>query len=124
MPDTDDLWPANIADTKLTTHITILKQQAALLGQKTQQLATGEVTTQTTGNLFVHSFRIVAPTLSYRFELFQASHGVSFYPLTVRHLNQPIMVSSETEFRDKLKEIFASQATLNVVQSIVAQSRS
>ena len=58
MPDTDDLWPANIADTNLTTPITILKQQAALLGQKTQQLATGEVTTQTLGDRFVHSFRI------------------------------------------------------------------
>lgn len=38
MPDTDDLWPSNIADSNLTTPVTILKEQAALLGEKTKQL--------------------------------------------------------------------------------------
>ena len=66
MPDTDDLWPANIADSNLITPITILKEQAALLGEKTRQLVKGEVVTQATGNLFVHYFYIDAPTLSYR----------------------------------------------------------
>ena len=46
MPDTNDLWPANIADSNLTTPVTILKEQAALLGEKTRQLVKGEVVTQ------------------------------------------------------------------------------
>jgi len=80
MPDTNDLWPENIADSNLVTPVSILKQQAALLGEKTRQLVKGEVVTQTTGNLFVHYFYIAAPTLSYKFELFTLSHGVNFYP--------------------------------------------
>ena len=64
MPDTNDLWPANIADSNLVTPITILKEQAALLGEKTRQLVKGEVVTQATGNLFVHYFYIAAPTPS------------------------------------------------------------
>ena len=34
MPDSNDYWPANIADSNLVTPITILKEQAALLGEK------------------------------------------------------------------------------------------
>jgi hypothetical protein len=120
----DDLWPANIADSNLTTPVTVLKQQAALLGEKTRQLVKGEVVTHATGSLFDHYFYIAAPTLSYKFELFTLSHGVNFYPLVMRYLNDTISLPSESEFKDKLKEIFAAPHTLNVVHSILAQVRS
>jgi hypothetical protein len=120
----DNLWPENIADSNLVTPVTILKEQAALLGEKTRQFVKGEVVTQTTGNLFVHYFYIVAPTLSYKFELFTISHGVNFYPVVMKSLNNTIPLSSESEFKDKLKEIFAAPHTLNVVHSILAQVRS
>jgi hypothetical protein len=117
----DDLWPDNIADSKLTTPITVLKEQATLLGEKTKQLVTAEVVTQTTGNLFVHSFYLMAPTLKYRYELFRASHGINFYPLSVEYANQHSTTRDEDEFKAKLKEILSSQHTLNVVHSILAQ---
>ncbi|MGB7555968.1 MAG: hypothetical protein WBM04_16470 [Candidatus Korobacteraceae bacterium] len=120
----DNLWPENIADSNLTTPVTILKEQAALLGEKTRQLVKGEVVTQPTGNLFVHYFYIVAPTLSYKFELFTLQHSVNFYPLVMKYLNNTISLSNESDFKDKLKEIFAAPHTLNVVHSILAQVRS
>ena len=120
----DNLWPDNIADSNLTTPVTILKEQAALLGEKTRQLVKGEVVTQTTGNLFVHCFYIAATTLNYRFELFSVSHGINFYPLVMKSLNDTIPLDSESDFKDKLKEIFAAPHTLNVVHSILAQVRS
>ena len=92
-------------------------------GRRIGTLVTGEVVTQTTGNLFLHYFYIVAPTPSYRFELFQVSHGINFYPLTLRYLNDTIALTSESAFKDKLKEILASQHSLNVVHSILAQVR-
>src|ERR1039458_10709636 len=97
MPDTNDFWPANIADSNLITPVTILKEQAALLGEKTRQLVKGEVVTQTTGNLFVHYFYIAHPTLSYKYELFTVSHGISFYPLTMRHLGRSEEHTSELQ---------------------------
>jgi len=119
-----DLWPANIADSNLVAPVSILKLQAASLGEKTRQLVTGDVVTQTSGNLFVHYFYLVAPTLSYRYELFHITHGVSFYPLNLLHLNTTIQIKSEAEFTAKLKEIFSAQHTLNTVHSILAQVRS
>ena len=119
----NDLWPENIGESKLVTPLAVLKEQAALLGTKTQQLVTGEVTTETSGNLFVHHFSLVAPTLRYRYELFRVTHGISFYPLNVVYLNNTHAMKSEAEFKDKLKEIFSATHTVTTVQSILAQVR-
>ena len=43
----DDLWPENIAESNMVTPVSILREQAALLGDKTKQLVTGEVQTTT-----------------------------------------------------------------------------
>jgi hypothetical protein len=93
---------------------------AALLGEKTKQLLKAEVTTQTTGTLLVHSFYLVAPTLGYRYELFRASHHASFYPLNVDYISTTTRIMSEAELKQKLKEIFSAQHTVNTVQSILA----
>jgi len=119
----DDFWPSNIADSNLTTPVMVLKQQGALLGEKTRQLVTAEVVTETTGNLFVHHFYVVAPTLNYKYELFQVSHGISFYPLTLRQGGQTTSLGNEEKFKETLKTIFSSPHTLNVVHSILAQVR-
>jgi hypothetical protein len=120
----DDLWPANLTESNLVTPVAILREQAALLGDKTKQLVTGEVQTQTTGNLFVHSFCVAAPTLNYRYELFRVQHPAAFYPLVLAQGRTTTQVESEDEFKNKLKEVFSSQLTLNVVHSILAQVRS
>jgi|SRR5579871_254365 len=116
----DDLWPSNIAETKLVSPVSILKEQAALLGEKTKQLVQGEVKSQANDTLLVHSFFLVAPTLNYRYELFRVSHSMAFYPLNVMYLNRGTQVHSEAELKEKLKEIFAAQHTVNTVQSILA----
>jgi hypothetical protein len=85
---------------------------------------TGEVVTQTTGNLSVHYFYIVPPTLNYRYELFTLSHGINFYPAPLRYLNDTLQATTEAALKDHLKGILASQHTVNVVHSILAQVRS
>lgn len=120
----EDFWPANIAESSLVTPVSILREQAALLGEKTRQLLKGEVQTSTNGNLLVHSFAVVAPTLGYRYELFSVQHTATFYPLVVRFVGNPTQVMSEDEFKNKLKEILAAPQTVNVVHSILAQVRS
>jgi len=120
----DDLWPSNIADSKMTTPVLILKEQAALLGEKTKNLVMGEVVTQAVGTMFVHHFYLSAPTLNYKYQLFEVSHHVSFYPLVVQYVSQSTSLADEEQFKTKLKEIFSSAHTLNVVHSILAQVRS
>ena len=121
---TDDLWPVNIAETNMVTPVAILREQAALLGDKTRQLVTGEVQTTTVGTTFVHSFNVAAPTLNYRYELFRVKHPAAFYPLVLEQGQSTTSLKSEEEFKSKLKEVFAAQPTLNIVHSILAQVRS
>ncbi len=110
-----NLWPNDIAvvapvDTK--PPIAILKEQAALLGQSTQnrveaQVANGqppvsigyelaELTHQTTqflrgdrvhsskGTIFVYHFFITAPSLGiYRYRAFTVQHNIDLYPVQI-----------------------------------------
>ena len=104
--------------------MSILKQQAALLGREDSPTGEGRSPHSDHRHLFVDYFYIAAPTLSYKFELFTLSHGVNFYPLVMKYLNNTISINSESQFKDKLREIFAAPHILNVVHSILAQVRS
>lgn len=81
-----DLWPANITDTTvIDSPLSILREQARLLGEKTKNLVKAEVSQGTAENQkFVHHFYIVAPTLNnYHYRLFTIEYGVEMYPLTI-----------------------------------------
>ena len=49
--------------------------------------------------------------------------GFNFCPLNGEYVGQHSTTRDEDEFKAKLKEILSSQATLNVVHSILAQVR-
>src|SRR5258708_10852906 len=95
-----DLWPEDIAQVSNKAPVTILKEQASLLGQRTKNIVTaevrqleqsseyeivGEIRSGELGNRphydFNYRFYIVAPALQdYHFKLFDLSHNVELYP--------------------------------------------
>lgn len=80
-----DLWPEITFEEQLDSPVAILKEQAALLGDKTQHIVTAEVRPLGTSiaNQFVNGFYLVAPVLeNYRYRLFTISHSVDPYPVT------------------------------------------
>src|SRR5436305_800233 len=106
---TNDLWPVDIIDQTIKPPTKILKEQAALLGPKTQNLVTAEVETVTRpANRFRHIFYLVSPALdNYRFGLFQIEQGLRLYPVefildddTSEELNldEELTANSEEEF--------------------------
>jgi hypothetical protein len=56
--------------------------------------------------------------------LFRVQHPAVFYPLVLAQGSVTTQVKSEEELKNKLKEVFSSQLTMNVVHSILAQVRS
>jgi hypothetical protein len=102
----EDLWPADIeSPPDQLAPITILKQQAAMLGRRTKNLLEAVVQTEdedlaaapfgdTTVRLPLgdqpvrlrHTLFLVAPALNfYRYRLLEASHAaVNLYPVTIR----------------------------------------
>ena len=139
-----DLWPESIkVKTDEIAPVTILKQQAAFLGKKTKNLVEAHVETRKTDyqRLLQHSFYLVAPALDfYKYILFRVEHhATSWYPLQITDLltengkasiehvesnrQSRYEVGSEEKFIEKLKEIFASQETQRVIESLIAQSK-
>ena len=94
-----DLWPEDIDYTETKAPVSILKEQASLLGNKTKNLLKAEVRlcgsvrnnfldkikpVLRTEQSFCYTFYFVAPTLNnYRYRLFTILHGVQLYPLGI-----------------------------------------
>ena len=80
-----DLWPENLGEQQLDSPVSIMREQAKLLGDKTSNLIKAEVRAGSMDNgHFVYHFYIVAPTLNnYHFLLFSVEHDIELYPLEI-----------------------------------------
>jgi len=141
-----DLWPEDIRVVKEKAPVTILREQASLLGAKTKNIVTAEVKRVTVLKRpdFCFDFYIVGPALgNYRYKLFEIRHGIDLYPVTIelgdpewarevaRHFEAwvkelspgtSVQVRTEEEFVEYLRRIFESQKTRQVIRAILAQS--
>src|SRR4051812_17454221 len=112
-----DLWPADIAKTTTKPPVSILREQAALLGEKTKNLVKAEVRLDEDrgDNAFGYDFFIIGPALqNYHFKLFSIGHDIDLYPLVVfldqditRELKLPsnvVKADDENELLSLLKQ--------------------
>ena len=80
----ESLWPDNLSGKVERAPVHLLKEQAALLGQQTNNFVTGDVKRALIGDdEFGFVFRIRSNILQYEYELFRVWHGVSLYPLEI-----------------------------------------
>ena len=139
-----DLWPNEIEESGPLPPVTILKEQASLLGKKTKNLVEAQVYLINGADfpvdspLFEHGFFLIAPVLqNYRYRLFSIEHGVDMYPIEFqvgheikkeispswRNQKGEIKASSEEEFQNVLQEVFQSEKTLRVIKALLTQSK-
>lgn len=129
-----DLWPA-IEKGSIRTPVSILKQQAALLGKHTRNLLEAKVDTDASPGRFVHRFIIEAPALGgYQYELFSIRHDEKLYP--VKMVSAPPGTpgseqvkwnrgfDSEETFVDWLKAVLNSGDTKRLLSNLLAQIES
>ena len=134
MPNgTEDLWPADVGITTIVPPLAILRRQAAILGERTQHLLEGEVDTLAEGDQFRQLFYIAAPSLDYRYKLFEVRHGVSGYPVYFSNEGRrqvfpafgtasvPQELDTPEEFVKWLRQILNSEETKRVVGSLLSQ---
>jgi hypothetical protein len=120
----EDFWPANLEDATLRTPVTVLREQAALLGPKTQQLVVAEVASTSSSANFMHTFYLAVPTLdNYRYELFRIQHGILLYPVVGIYRSIQTQLSSEEHLKDWLKKVLTSNETVRLIQALLAQAR-
>jgi hypothetical protein len=120
------LWPDTIGTVEEVPPVAILKQQAALLGEKTKNIVIAEVDSKAGYNNFYDVFYLVAPALdNYSFELFKVSRSIeNFYPVTISSdtLIYDNQITSEAQLLKALENIFSNSKTVKIIQSMLAQS--
>ena len=131
-----NLWGQIPSTGSIRAPILILREQAGLLGQATNNILQGDVTIlkqrdySITGGIvreydFQVTLSIVAPALdNYRIAIVQVLHGIKIYPLTVRNLtnNTENDCGDEVSFLNAIREILSSEETHRIIQSLLAQS--
>lgn len=138
-----DLWPAKFTDLEQPTPVMILRQQAVLLGDKTNNVLTAFVESrQIDVGEFGHTFVVQAPLLGYRHPILRAAHGVRVYPVSLtilvegarsytdKQLKADFGVPSgkladlnPDQFQAALKAVLGSRAVGDLIGSLIAQSR-
>ena len=123
---TMDLWGEFLPE-PVRTPAAILREQAALLGPKSEHLLEAEVSTQTdvTGE-FIHTFDLVVPSLEgYRYRLFRVTHSVTLYPaLGMLPSTRAVRLDDEAALTDWLRDVFTSRETRRVIAALIAQAKS
>lgn len=117
-----DFW-GDIAPELVRTPVAIMKEQAALLGKKTQHVVEARVSTTVDDSRFVHRFRLVVPALEeYTYELFRVSHGVDIYPVSEAHELNPL--KDAEAFTNWLRHTLSSDKTKKIIGNLLAQANS
>jgi hypothetical protein len=127
-----DLWPQEeFGALGELPPVTILREQATHLGERTHNLVEAQVrTTAPSADHFLHHFELVAPALdNYTYPLFSVAHDIRLYPLTVdfhpsSSLSEGFKAQTQEEFLDRLRTIFASPETKRIIQALISQSTS
>jgi hypothetical protein len=135
----DDLWPKDLdqlAKSSAAAPVNILKEQAAVLGKRTNGLLDAEAVPHRDPydtTKLRYSFEIVAAALqNYRYELFQIVHGPEMYPVTFkveREMSNDVKAdsyggidaSNEEEFKKTFALILNSQKARKVISGLLAQ---
>jgi len=126
---TQNLWGELPVVEKVRTPLSILREQAALLGQTSEKLLEGEVvvTSDSPDQIEAH-LNIVAPTLGgYSVTILSIRHGLEMYPVTVQHAlveGTRISAKNEEAYLDALKRIFTSESVRKVITALRIQIRS
>ena len=131
-----DLWPEDIGPiSESNGPVFILREQASLLGKKTNNLVEAEVMQLELSiwekREFNYAFLIVAPALgNYQYELFTISHDIDSYPVTIyvgedmqAEVTEPrekLVAKSESEFVEILKKIFSTKRTKKVIGTLLS----
>jgi hypothetical protein len=148
-----DLWPADLGDvTTSKSPVTILKEQASILGTRTKNIVKAYIKRISPDNLqltrhtvsakresyytdpFHYGFYLQGPALdNYTYRLFDLSFGVDRYPARFMvddeianelnaNPNEGLVAGNEEEFLQALATVLGSQKTRKVIHAILSQS--
>lgn len=129
----EDLWGDIPVEKEIMLPVTILKEQATILGEKTNKILEARVDTFSIPNQkgsVGYSLNIIAPALSnYKYKVLSINHDAIFvYPVVVSYEASTgnwlkANCNDEPVFIAKLKEILSSERVHKAITALISQSR-
>lgn len=145
-----DLWPDDFGSANIITPVSILREQASKLGEKTKNVVEAQVIEAqerpfwANSGDFTYNFYLVAPLLKgYRYKLLVMSYSITMYPvkigvdtdiaievldkqpdiqITPTAFERVLFATSEEEYISLLGLIFNSPKARNIISAILAHS--
>lgn len=115
-----DFW-GDIEAPVIRTPLSILREQAALLGKKTRNLVSADVETHGDSGVFRHFFNLIVPALDYdKYELFKIQHKIDLYPV----IAPGGTLKNEAEFEEWLRQRLSAGETKEIIGKLLAQATS
>jgi hypothetical protein len=121
----ESLWGELPRRGDLRTPLTILREQAVLLGEATNNVLVGDVATSQRGPKFVSSLGIIAPALdNYRISILSITYDMTLYPLVISKelAGGSVPCKDEGSFKQALKDTLSSPRVHQVINSLLSQS--
>jgi len=119
----ENLWGEIPKPEDLRTPVSILREQAGILGEVTNNVLEAEVVTQRDQRNIILRLYINAPAMdNYKYLALWVEHGIELYPLTVEDDNRLYNCADEAEFKKGLRVILSSPELRKVISSLIAQS--
>lgn len=122
---TENLWPTDFGKVVERTPVSILREQALGLGERTSNIVIGRVTSRPEPpEKFAHTLHLYSSPLGYSTELLTIYHGIDLYPVAIRVPGDPDLIDATNpeEFTASLKEIFSRGKIKKTIASLIAQS--
>jgi hypothetical protein len=123
---TQNLWGELPGPAEVTPPVTILREQASVLGKATNNVLVGQVSKVTARQwAFQYDLDIRAAALDdYIYEVLSVRHNVEMYPLEVIDSGKAKVCSDEKAYTAALQEILSSNRVRKVISSLLSLSKS
>lgn len=119
----ESYWPTDFGVAMEVTPLTILKEQATFLGQRTRNLIEGRVQTKVEDKMELrHALYLIVPTLSnYRFFLLSVHQKPGINPIRIFDAtsDREMIARDFDEFTGTLEEILSSDRVKRIVGNLL-----
>jgi hypothetical protein len=119
-----DFWAHFQQPSSANSPVMQLKEQAALLGDKTGGLVRASVQSNSDGDGgFTTALLLWSPYIEgYRYRLLELAYPVGYYPLKIRAGDELHEARNQGEFTGLLMKVLSSERTAKIVEAIMAQA--
>jgi len=103
--------------------VSLLREQAEYLLEKTKGVVSAVVTSTSLGNGsddVVHTFRLVVPALdNYKYALFEVVSGIAPYPVSIYWGDEELLVENREDLEKHLVRIFNDSGTVEIIANLI-----